>query len=176
MGVFNALQLRSIYKRFSAGAGTCLASASVLRGVYLELNLGESLAIVGAPGAGKSALVLCAAGLLQPDSGERKWFGVTSLALVSHRLSYHYAPAGVSCVPPFGEPRLHLLDLHPPFEANPLIDRWIDDRCGRGDAVILTARDERFARRTASRVLLLSSGVLRPLRQTRARVAEPVRR
>jgi ABC-type cobalamin transport system ATPase subunit len=175
MGVFNALRLRSIYKRFSAGTGTCLASASVLRGIDLELDLGESLAIVGAPGAGKSALVLCAAGLLQPDSGERSWFGAATLALVSHRVSYHYAPAGVSCVPPFGEPRLHLLDLHPPFDQNPVIDRWVGDRCGRGDAVILTARDERLVRRTASRVLLLSSGVLRPLHRARARVAEPVR-
>jgi ABC-type polar amino acid transport system ATPase subunit len=62
--------------------------------------------------------------------------------------------------------------LHVPIETSRTIVPWIDERCSRGDSVVVVARDERFARHVAARVLTLSGGMLRSLRPLRARVAE----
>jgi phospholipid/cholesterol/gamma-HCH transport system ATP-binding protein len=42
----------------------------VLRGVDLVVNEGETLALLGPSGTGKSVLLKCAIGLLEPDSGD----------------------------------------------------------------------------------------------------------
>ena len=42
----------------------------VLNGVNLEVNEGESLAIIGTSGSGKSVTLKCLLGILEPDSGE----------------------------------------------------------------------------------------------------------
>ena len=42
----------------------------VLRGITLSVRTGESLAIIGGSGAGKSVLLKCILGLLKPDGGE----------------------------------------------------------------------------------------------------------
>ena len=60
------LELRSIYKSFHDGE----SDLQVLRGVNLTLATGESMALLGASGNGKSTLLQIAAGLEQPDSGE----------------------------------------------------------------------------------------------------------
>lgn len=60
------LELRSIYKSFHDGEG----ELQVLRGVDLTLAAGESMALLGASGNGKSTLLQIAAGLEHPDSGE----------------------------------------------------------------------------------------------------------
>ena len=60
------LKLRSIVKSFHDGE----SNLHVLRGVNLDLKSGESLALLGASGNGKSTLLQIAAGLEQPDSGE----------------------------------------------------------------------------------------------------------
>jgi len=41
----------------------------VLRGVDLEVNKGESIVVIGGSGTGKSVLVKCILGLLEPDGG-----------------------------------------------------------------------------------------------------------
>ncbi|MHB8907083.1 MAG: ATP-binding cassette domain-containing protein, partial [Melioribacteraceae bacterium] len=48
---------------------------SVLRGVNLEINEGESLAIIGRSGCGKSVLLKHIVGLLIPDEGYIKFDG-----------------------------------------------------------------------------------------------------
>lgn len=60
------LKLTSIVKSFHDGEN----DLHVLRGVNLDLEAGESLALLGASGNGKSTLLQIAAGLENPDSGE----------------------------------------------------------------------------------------------------------
>jgi len=74
------LKLRSIVKSFHDGE----SDLHVLRGVNLDLGSGESLALLGASGNGKSTLLQVAAGLENPDSGEVFILG-RSLASQSER-------------------------------------------------------------------------------------------
>lgn len=60
------LELQSITKSFHDGE----SDLQVLRGISLTLGAGESLALLGASGNGKSTLLQIAAGLESPDSGE----------------------------------------------------------------------------------------------------------
>lgn len=60
------LNLESITKSFHDGE----SELHVLRGIDLELKAGESLALLGASGNGKSTLLQIAAGLESPDTGE----------------------------------------------------------------------------------------------------------
>jgi len=42
----------------------------VLRGVHLEIRLGESMVVIGGSGSGKTVLIKCIIGLMRPDAGE----------------------------------------------------------------------------------------------------------
>lgn len=42
----------------------------VLRGVHLEVERGESMVVIGGSGSGKTVLIKCIIGLVQPDEGE----------------------------------------------------------------------------------------------------------
>jgi len=64
--MFLMLELKSISKSFHDGEG----ELQVLRGVDLSLESGQSLALLGASGNGKSTLLQIAAGLETPDSGQ----------------------------------------------------------------------------------------------------------
>jgi putative ABC transport system ATP-binding protein len=74
------LSLKSITKSFHDGE----SELHVLRGINLNLEPGESLALLGASGNGKSTLLQIAAGLENPDSGEVDILG-RSLATQSER-------------------------------------------------------------------------------------------
>lgn len=56
------IELKDVYKKFG--------DQNVLNGVNLQVNKGETLAIIGNSGSGKSVLIKHLIGLLQPDSGE----------------------------------------------------------------------------------------------------------
>lgn len=65
------LELRSIYKSFHDGE----SELEVLSGVDVQLDAGQSLALLGASGNGKSTLLQIAAGLEPPDSGTVRLLG-----------------------------------------------------------------------------------------------------
>ena len=69
------IELRGIGKRFAGGT-------DVLAGVDLEIDGGQSLAIVGPSGSGKSTLLNIIGGLLPPSSGSVLFEG-TDLASLS---------------------------------------------------------------------------------------------
>ena len=66
------ISARSLEKRVDAPDGGSLA---ILRGIDLQVNAGEALAILGASGSGKSTLLGLLAGLDQPSSGEVSLLG-----------------------------------------------------------------------------------------------------
>ena len=55
------IQIRNLYKSFG--------SNKVLQGIDLDVHDGQSIAIIGASGTGKSVLLKCILGLIKPDSG-----------------------------------------------------------------------------------------------------------
>ena len=59
------LELRSIFKSFHDGE----SDLQVLRGIDLSVAAGQSVALLGASGNGKSTLLQIAAGLEDADSG-----------------------------------------------------------------------------------------------------------
>jgi len=74
------LELIAISKSFHDGE----SELDVLKGINIKLGPGESLALLGASGNGKSTLLQIAAGLETPDSGE-VWVLGRSLASLSER-------------------------------------------------------------------------------------------
>ncbi len=56
------IQIRNLKKSFG--------THEVLRGIDLDLFKGESLVIIGGSGTGKSVLIKCILGLIEPDAGE----------------------------------------------------------------------------------------------------------
>src|SRR5210317_1070402 len=55
------IQIRDLKKSFG--------SKHVLKGISLDVPKGQSVAIIGASGTGKSVLLKCILGLIKPDSG-----------------------------------------------------------------------------------------------------------
>jgi len=166
-----ALQLRGVRKRFVAGVSGCLASADVLRGIELDVDAGESIAIVGGPGSGKSTLLLCAAGLLRPDAGTIAWFGDTAPHSATSRTHYGFSASELAADSPAADGRVYLLDL-PPMGMSAGAIEWVEAQCEAGSAVVIGLRDERAVHGSVDRVLILSGGILHSARATGLRVAE----
>ena len=83
-----ALAVSGLRKQIGAGVPGCAARVEVLRGVDLDVGPGEIVAIVGPRSPDTTTLLLCAAGLLRPDSGSVHWFGTTNC-----RTGVAYVPA-----------------------------------------------------------------------------------
>ncbi|WP_304619017.1 ABC transporter ATP-binding protein [Paracoccus sediminilitoris] len=61
------IALQDLHKSF--------ADKQVLAGVNLQVGQGESLCVIGQSGTGKSVLLKCILGLVQPDRGQITWNG-----------------------------------------------------------------------------------------------------
>src|SRR5438045_8989091 len=60
----------------SVEVGKASDRAEVLRGVSFRLDKGETLVVMGGSGSGKTVLLRHVAGLVRPDSGEVRAFGI----------------------------------------------------------------------------------------------------
>lgn len=70
-GPTSAVQCTGIVKRYGSGEAEVLA----LRGIDLEVRMGELLMLVGPSGCGKTTLISVIAGILDQDDGECLLFG-----------------------------------------------------------------------------------------------------
>jgi putative ABC transport system ATP-binding protein len=69
------VRLRDVTKSYGSGA----ARTQVLRGVSIDIEEGELVALVGQSGSGKSTLLNIIGGLDQPDSGEVEVLGIDTV-------------------------------------------------------------------------------------------------
>ncbi|MEO7084183.1 MAG: ATP-binding cassette domain-containing protein [Gemmatimonadaceae bacterium] len=174
-----ALELRSVTKRYLAGIHGCSAQADALRGVDLSVLEGESVAVVGGAGTGKSTLLFLAAGLLIPDHGVVRWFGDERRTAATSRASYFFSGSR-SIAPPSQDqsrtPHIQLIDMPESLPRNSLsrLSRWIERHRRTGDAIVVATRDAALGCDLAGRVVLMREGravsAIPPLRA--ARVAE----
>ncbi len=70
------ISLRGVTKAFGP--------KQVLRGIDLDVTPGESMVVIGGSGTGKSVLLKCILGLMQPDDGSIKVDGVETVDLGDH--------------------------------------------------------------------------------------------
>ncbi len=70
------ISLRGITKAFGP--------KKVLRGIDLDVTPGESMVVIGGSGTGKSVLLKCILGLMQPDDGSIKVDGMETVDLGDH--------------------------------------------------------------------------------------------
>ncbi|WP_396188242.1 ABC transporter ATP-binding protein [Flavobacterium sp.] len=72
------IEIQELRKRFGTN--------QVLNGFHLELNDGESLVVMGKSGSGKSVMIKCLIGLVQPDSGKIQVMGQDMTQLEQEQL------------------------------------------------------------------------------------------
>ena len=159
-----ALRARTLWKSYAAGVEGCSARAWVLRGASLELERGECLAVLGAPGAGTTTLLYCLAGLRRPDAGtvETDLVPVLVGAEQEHELRAR-------------EDQLLLFDDRLRLSRDAQRPPFVREPPATASTSIIATHELARVRDVADRVLLLHHGGLFPLdRLTGARrVAEP---
>ena len=72
------IEIQELKKRFGTN--------QVLNGFHLKLNDGESLVVMGKSGSGKSVMIKCLIGLVQPDSGKIQVMGQDMTLLEQEQL------------------------------------------------------------------------------------------
>jgi ABC-type multidrug transport system ATPase subunit len=159
------LRARTLWKSYAAGVEGCSARAWVLRGASLEVERGECLVVLGAPGAGTTTLLHCLAGLRRPDAGSVE----TDLVplLVGADQEHELQPR---------EDRLLLIDDRLRLRRDAQRSPFVREPPAARTTTIIATHELARVRDVADRVLLLHHGGLFPLdRLTGARrVAEPV--
>jgi phospholipid/cholesterol/gamma-HCH transport system ATP-binding protein len=82
----NVLSVHHLYKSFG--------NNHVLNDFNLEVAKGESVAVLGKSGSGKSVLIKCIIGLLKPDAGEVTVFGMPVMEMSDEDLDQMRAKVG----------------------------------------------------------------------------------
>lgn len=77
------LSVTKLKKTFTRGPETL----SILNDVHLEMNMGDSTAIIGPSGSGKSTLLYAIAGLEPPDAGSIELLGIQPWELKADELA-----------------------------------------------------------------------------------------
>ena len=114
----------------------------VLRDVSLDMQLGEWVALLGPNASGKSTLLYCIAGMLQPTAGKIEICGfalVRDARSAKHLLGYACAPerlpgllTGRQCLEVYAAAKCvreidaTVLDLMKAFALEPLLDQFVD--------------------------------------------------
>lgn len=149
--VSHVLRARAVWKSYAAGVLGCSARAWVLRGVDLDVERGECLAVLGARGAGTTTLLHCLAGLRRPDAGSIEL--ALAPLLVDGRQMNHDSSAS---------DRILLVDddLRPRHQPRPPL---IVRENARKNTLIIATHELAHVRNIADRILLLYHGRLHPL-------------
>lgn len=171
--------IRALSKSYQAGLRGCAATARVLDGAHLQIDVGEVVAIVGGPSTGKTTLLLCAAGLLSADDGSVDCG--CSVDGRATRVAYFRDPVHLRVSDDADPWDLALVDN---------VDRVRGDVArafallsairrahSHGAALVLASRDSRAVQDIADRLMILENGRLRAgtlsrLGTATARVAE----
>ena len=163
------LIVHAVSKRYVAGIGPCHASILALQRASLVVRPSEVVGVVGAAGAGKSTLMLCAAGLLRPDAGDVWWFErYQSIALCANLVQFVTdgpdAARTIELAAAYGA-RLIVVDSRagdPNPAVSPRLGRALQCVTQRGGAVLLSARSRDLVARMCSRIVELESGCTAP--------------
>ncbi len=158
------LRMEWVHKSFAAGVPGCSARVQVLRGVKLAVRPAELVAITGPDGAGKSALLLCAAGLVRAELGTVRWSPDARDAarrMYATAAMVHAEHAALLCIDDVDD-----------WDA---VGRAVAGSCARGAAVLAAGRDPARAAAAGARVLILRDGRLEPF-TARAVARAPARR
>ena len=83
----NKIEVSGLHKAFGR--------KRVLNGVNLSLKKGESLVVIGGSGTGKSVLIKCIQGLIEPDSGSIKIDGFETVGVSRKECEKHYTKMGM---------------------------------------------------------------------------------
>jgi ABC-type multidrug transport system ATPase subunit len=166
-------------KTYHAGLRGCTASARALDAVHLRIDRSEVVAIVGGPSAGKTTLLLCAAGLLIPDAGSIDRAPATDASPM--RAVYFKDPIHVRATDDAELWDLALIDNVDRVQGDVARAFALCSAIRRtrhhGAALLLAARDVRAVHQIADRLVVLERGRVISSTSTRrpaavARVAE----
>ncbi len=166
MNTETLVQVRGLQKCFES-SGT--ARIEILQGIELDLRPGESLAIVGASGIGKSTLLHILGTLDRPDSGSIRFRGVDVFAMNADRLA-GFRNRSIGFVFQFH----HLLPEFTTLEnvmMPALIGGLMSTEARRRARDLLTRVD--LAQRLSHRVTQLSGGEQQRVALARALVTKP---
>ncbi len=83
------------HKIHLSGVTKSFGSKQVLRGLDLEVGKAESVVVIGGSGTGKSVLLKCILGILEPDSGDIKIDGNNAVGLRGKAADDHLAKFGM---------------------------------------------------------------------------------
>jgi Cu-processing system ATP-binding protein len=164
-GMTAALSMRGVRRVLRDGPSHAPRTLHVLRGVDLDVHVGEVVALVGERGAGKTTLLHCAAGTRPVDGGIVRWFGVGDGGA-----SHAAPPHGVSLVAehvayyPFLVVR-EALEYFATLRDLPL--------AARDEAVVTALRTVGLDAHASRRVSVLSASARRRLMLAQGIVARP---